>query len=332
MRTTYEPAKQRATPVWLGVIVVGGIVFGGNGMHPRDAVDAARAAPAIAGILAIAWLLLVAPVGRVLWRAPGTDFLRSLPAPRHARLASATFAILVVQLPWSILWFAGGGAALGAIATIAMALATLAVGIVPLPAHRPRIPHWRSAWRGLAGIHARGLVRVAGASIVRGLGLALLAGAAAGGFVRVNDLAAAEAATYGAAVATVPLTIALAGAFGAVAATDLRADWIARAAGVTTATRLVAIALVLVAAGTIAGIAAGATAFAIGGAPVGVAVALVAIALAAGGTRIVRYATLAASANVTTARVDGARIVIGCVALAVTAIVVLGFTGTEAAP
>src|SRR5258705_8346014 len=100
MRATWGPAARRATPVWVGVAILAPVVFGPNRMQPRDVTDAARAETGVGVAVIAAWLLLIAPVGRALVRAPGTELLRSLPAPRGARWAIAAAGALVAQLPW----------------------------------------------------------------------------------------------------------------------------------------------------------------------------------------------------------------------------------------
>jgi hypothetical protein len=326
-RATVVPAGRRATPVWLGVAIVAGVLFGRNAMQPHDLTHAALGAPALAVGLAIAWLLLIAPVGRALFRSPGSDYLRALPAPRGARWAIAAIAAVIAQAPWVLLWTLGEGAAAGAVAAAGAAIVTLVVGAAPGIAPRGRVPAWRGRVRAAIGVHARGLVRTAGASLVRGAGLALLAGLAGGGIVRANALTGGDAVTYTAAITAALVAIGLAGSIAAVADGERRLDWLARATGLGAA-RGAATAAVLGGVGAMLGAIAGATA-AMGASDVITAVELAAACTGVGlglGLAGARIATFAAAG----AELEAARVVAGAAAAGVAAVGAIGALGPAA--
>ncbi|MDQ3297300.1 MAG: hypothetical protein M3619_12000, partial [Myxococcota bacterium] len=99
-RAVIVPASRRAGPSWLGCALVAGLVFGGNGMHPRDLTGLALHHPGVGGVLALTWILIFVPAARVLVRADLATYLRSLPAPRLAPSLLAAAALLALQLPW----------------------------------------------------------------------------------------------------------------------------------------------------------------------------------------------------------------------------------------
>ena len=49
----------RAMPAWLGAAIVGGAVFGGNGLAPRDVAALAAGAPRVIAVVACGWLVLL---------------------------------------------------------------------------------------------------------------------------------------------------------------------------------------------------------------------------------------------------------------------------------
>ena len=137
--------------MWVGAGIVGGIVFGPTGMHPHDLTRLAVVVPAVGVALAITWLLVFVPAARVLVRADGARFLRSLPGPRWSPIAIAAVAIVALQLPWLALWVVGDGAR-GAGIVVGW---TAVIAVVA--AWRPRVrgvrvPRWRGGGRALAGV------------------------------------------------------------------------------------------------------------------------------------------------------------------------------------
>jgi hypothetical protein len=327
-RATWGPAARRATPVWAGVAIVGTVVFAGpNGMKPRDVTDAVLGGAGVGAAVIAAWLLLIAPVGRALVRAPGTEYLRSLPAPRGARWAIAAAGAVVAQLPWLVLWTAGAGRVAGVVAMLGAAAVTVAVGAVPVVARRSRVPVWRARWRAAAGVHLRGVARVAGASVVRGVGFALLAGALGGALVDRNALVGGDAVVYAGAIAAVLIAIGLAGSIAAVAASELRLEWLARSTGLGAA-RAGATMVVLAAVGGGLGAVAGAIAAVIAGSAAALEVAAATVAIGVGmGLAGTRIATWARRVSDGVEVVDGTRVVVGIAAIGFVAVAALGAFG-----
>src|SRR5688572_3278033 len=82
LRAVIAPAGRRASGVWVGAGIGGGIVFGPTGMLPSDLTRLALGVPLVGAVLAVTWLLLYVPTARMLVREEGGAYLRSLPAPR----------------------------------------------------------------------------------------------------------------------------------------------------------------------------------------------------------------------------------------------------------
>lgn len=132
IRAAGTPAAQRALPLYLGLIMVAGVVFGPKGMHPATAVVGMQVSVPVRLGMWTAWLVAAAPAARALWSTPTLDYLRWLPvAPWMAHLVLAGL-LVVLQTPW-VLLFAIGGGALPALAALA-----LAVGVHAVVAIRPR--------------------------------------------------------------------------------------------------------------------------------------------------------------------------------------------------
>jgi hypothetical protein len=184
----------------------------------------------------------------------------------------------------------------------------------PAP-RRPRIPAWRRAFTALAAIHLRALRRRAGDALVRGAGIAVLAGIAAGLMVRNNQLEGASAGVLGASVIAIVVMPARLGTALVTLAAHRDSAWLAASSGMSRATRVAAIACAL----SVVHLAAAAIAVAVamvvtGGAPWLPVVALgTALGTALGESRVM----LAHEASPTVA----VRVVVG--AIAVTAIAVL---------
>ncbi len=116
-RTSGAAALRRALPTYLGLFVVAVILFAGNGVRSSDVVALAMASPPTRVGLLAAWLLMALPAARALIAAPSAFLIRTWPIPR-ARLLGVTTAMLVlVELPWLLLWFKGGGVVPGLAAT-----------------------------------------------------------------------------------------------------------------------------------------------------------------------------------------------------------------------
>jgi hypothetical protein len=162
-RTSGASALRRALPTYLGLFVIAVILFAGYGVRSSDVVALALGSPHTRVALLAAWLLLALPAARALIAAPSAFLIRTWPIPR-ARLLGVTTAMLVlVESPWLLLWFKGGGVVAGLAAT------AIALGGHGLLLARPR---------GAAEIAAALLWLVAIATLSR-LATALLAAAPA---------------------------------------------------------------------------------------------------------------------------------------------------------
>ncbi|XYI03235.1 hypothetical protein ACMHYB_27135 [Sorangium sp. So ce1128] len=151
--TAGKDAVARAMPLYMGLGLVGAIVFGGNGMHPSQLTGlAAESLPFRLALWAV-WLLVGTPAARALLRAPSTFFLRALPVPRAHLLSAHALLLAVAEVPWVALWAIGVGAPAG---SAAGALAGCAAGAAAIAAHcmllaRPRGPRELTALSLLAG-------------------------------------------------------------------------------------------------------------------------------------------------------------------------------------
>jgi hypothetical protein len=195
---------------------------------------------AIGFVLAATWTLIYLPAARVLVRADGAQFLRSLPSPQVLPSVVRALAFVALQLPWLALWLAG--ARLRGLAIVV----ALSVVIALVAAWRPRLPvrtpAWRSPFAALFAIHLRALVRRASDSLLRGAGLAILAGAAAGLFVRNNALVGSAAAVMGASVLAIVLVPAQVGPLLTLDESHRATAWLAASLGIAPALRTAALA------------------------------------------------------------------------------------------
>lgn len=240
-RAVVVPASRRAAPAWLGCAIIAGLVFGKNAMQPRDVTTLAQNNLVIGLVLATTWTLIYLPAARVLVRADAATYLRSLPAPRFSPGILVGGALVVLQLPWLVLWLLGAG--LRGLAIVA----GLTVVIALLAAWRPRMPTraaaWRSPGQALRSIHMRALARRAGDALLRGTGLAILAGCVAGLFVRNNALAGGAAAVMGASVLAIVLVPAHVGPMLVLLESHRASAWLAASLGISPAARTLALAL-----------------------------------------------------------------------------------------
>jgi hypothetical protein len=209
LRAVIGPALRRALAVWIGAGIVAAVIFGPTGMKPSDLTGLARHDLGAGAVIAATWLLLFVPTARIVVRADAASYLRSLPHRPTWPLAGA--AVVALQLPWLALWLVGEGV------RGLLAVAALTIPAVLLAAWRPRkarvhVPHWRSGPAALAGVYARGMIRRGGDALVRGVGLALLAGLAGGLLVRNNGLTGTHAGVLAASVIAIVLVPAVAGA------------------------------------------------------------------------------------------------------------------------
>ena len=209
-RAVIAPATRRALAVWCGAGIVAAVIFGGNAMAPGDLTGVALHDPAAGAVLAVTWLLLFVPTARIIVRADAALYLRALPHREWPPRVVAAVALAVLQLPWLALWIAGEG--VRGLAVVGV----VTVPVIGLAAWRPRrararVPHWRGPVGALAGVYTRGLARKAGDAMVRGSGLAVLAGIAAALFVRNNGFDGAHAAALASSVIAVVLVPAVVG-------------------------------------------------------------------------------------------------------------------------
>jgi hypothetical protein len=232
--------------MWIGAGIVGGVVFGPNGMSPHDFARLSLGAPFIGMAMVAIWLLLFVPVARVIVRADAARYLRSLPAPRWPIAAIAVAALLAMQWPWALLWIKGAGV----IGVAVVGLGTiLAAGIAWWRFAPPKTGalHWRGPVAALFGTYARALRRRAADALMRCTGLAVLAGLTAGLFCRNNQLESREAGIVAAAVIAVVLTPGWAGTLLAPIETHRDSAWLAASTGISEQARRLALAAVVVA-------------------------------------------------------------------------------------
>ncbi|HWU89268.1 MAG TPA: hypothetical protein VN253_18505 [Kofleriaceae bacterium] len=254
-RAVIWPAWRRASAIWIGCAIVAAVVFGPTGMQPSDLTSLALHHAGVGAALGLTWLLVYAPTARLIVRADAAAYLRSLPGPRLAPLLIGGGAFLVLQLPWLVLWTLGDG--LRGLAVFALTqLALLALARFRPPPSRARFPTWDHPASALRSIHLRALRRRAGDALVRGAGLAVLAGAAAGLILRNNGLSGPSAASTGAAIIAVVLVPACAGVLLVILGAHRQTAWLAATLGISPATRatalIFAIAVVQLAASSLA--------------------------------------------------------------------------------
>jgi hypothetical protein len=245
-RAVVTPAGRRAQGAWVGATIVGAIVFGPNGLPPHTLTDMAWHVPAVAAVLGMTWLLLFLPVARVLVRADGARYLYALPGPRRMSRLVAAGVMVALQAPWLALWILGDGAR-GALVVGAMSVAIAAIARWQPRPVRGRAPVWRGAGSALAAVYARALVRRAGDALVRGAGLAVLAGLAAGLIVRNNELTGLAAARAGAVTISVVLVPGWSGALLPLVDAHRATAWLAASLGIAEASRRAVLALMVAA-------------------------------------------------------------------------------------
>lgn len=330
LATIARPVAARALPTWLGVAILAGVVMGGNGLAPADAVALATSSPRALAVLGGAWLLLSSAAVRLAVDAPGAAYLRALPGgPARERLAIVVVAA-AVHLPWAGLWLAGAGAGPAAGAWLGMTAASLAPALAAAAALGRRAtvaPRWRGPVRALAGVHARDVVRRRSSALVAGAGVAALAGAFAGLMIGHEARDARDAVILAGAVAPLGLAVALAAATVAVADSAQRLRWLTAAAALPGAPPRLAQAVVFgglgLAAAGVATLAAVAVA-PLAGATVAAVAATHALVGLGTGLAAVEVGARAAGGAEAAARVDGGRVVVGLVLVGVVGLVLVG--------
>jgi hypothetical protein len=275
----------------------------------------------------VTWLLVYVPTARLILRADAAAYLRTLPGPRFAPLLIGGGAFIVGQAPWLALWVIGEG--LGGLVVVGLeSLAILALASWRPPAVHAGWPAWKHAGQALRAVHLRALRRRAGDALVRGAGLSVLAGAAAGLFVRNNGLAGPDAAAIGASVIAVVLVPAYAGVLLVVLGAHRQTAWLADTLGISPGTRVAAlVAAIAVVQLTGAAIALGAAALvAEPDGPTLAWLAAVTLAVALGSSLGCARALLGGQESETVA----ARAVVGAIAVAAAAVLCLGLFGAAA--
>lgn len=117
--TSGAVALRRGLPVYVGLLAVAALLFGGNGLEATTVVAAAETSSWTRGLLGAGWLVLTAPTLEALWRTPASFWLRSLPVARAGHIAVLLAMSALAEAPWVALWGAGGGVAAGALALVA---------------------------------------------------------------------------------------------------------------------------------------------------------------------------------------------------------------------
>jgi len=236
-RAVIVPAWRRAAAVWVGAAIVGALMFGPSAMHPSDLTELALHHVSVATTLGLTWLLVFVPTARLLIRADGARYLRSLPGPTLAPRVLAGAALIVLQLPWLLLWVIGE-AERGLVIVLGVTLVILALASWHPPVMRAKWPGWTGDGTALRGVHLRGLRRRAGDALIRGAGLAILAGVAGGLFIRNNQLAGAAAASVGSSVIAAVLVPAEVGVLMVILTTHRQTAWLAQSLGSSRGTRV----------------------------------------------------------------------------------------------
>lgn len=239
-RAVVIPASRRADAALMGCAIVGGLIFGPTAMHPSDLTGLALHDLRVGAILAATWLLIFLPTARLLVRPP-TAYLRSLPGAPRTALVLSGLALLILQLPWAALWIIGEGA-LGAAVVLATTFVVAGLAGLPPPRLRPTFPAWRRPFTALFAVHRRALRRRAGDALLRGAGLAILAGLAAGLWVRNNQLTGAPAAVLAASVIAVVVMPAQIGTALVTLGAHRETAWLAAATGISRTTRILSLA------------------------------------------------------------------------------------------
>jgi hypothetical protein len=245
-RAVIAPAYRRAGALWTGSAIVGGFLFGANGMEPHDVTGLATHRPGIAAVLAITWLLLFLPTARMLLRPDGAAFLASLPSPPLSPRVLLVAALLALQLPWLLLWLLGEHAfGLAVVLGWTLVIAVLAMWRPRPRAHR--VPRWSSAITALAAVYTRALLRRSSDALIRGVGLAILAGLVGGLMIRNNAASGERVAVLATCAISIVLVPGWAGALMPLVEVRRQAAWLAHSLGISRVSRVGALLAVVAA-------------------------------------------------------------------------------------
>jgi hypothetical protein len=118
-RTAGRAAASRATPLYLGLLLVAGTIFGGNGMAARELTLLADHQAVGRLVLLALWLVPTLPVARALLVSPSARFVRVYPVSWITAAVLLAAGLALVEGPWIALWLAGDGLIGGLAAGIA---------------------------------------------------------------------------------------------------------------------------------------------------------------------------------------------------------------------
>jgi hypothetical protein len=130
-RAAGPPALLRAAPPFAALLLFAAVLFGGNGMHPRDLCVVAAAHLGVRAALWAGWLLLTAPAARALLETPVTFFLRALPVPPWQFWLVHGAHLYALQAPWILLFWSGAGVLAGVAQGLAAGAAAAFVAARP---------------------------------------------------------------------------------------------------------------------------------------------------------------------------------------------------------
>lgn len=133
--TSGRAALRRAIPLYVGLAMASGLIFGGNGMRAADVTHMAERSPGFRVVFVLIWLLCATPGVRALIFAREALLLRSLPVPRLQFLLALAAHLALLELPLVGLWARGAGplAALGLLVLCVSAHAVAVAGRFGFP-------------------------------------------------------------------------------------------------------------------------------------------------------------------------------------------------------
>ncbi|MFO0577622.1 MAG: hypothetical protein U1A78_26760 [Polyangia bacterium] len=129
-RTSGLAAARRALPLYLGLLLGGSVIFGGNGMRAADVTTMAERSPLFRTVFVLLWLLATTPAVRALVFAREALLLRTLPIPAAQLVLGLALHLALLEAPLVGLWArgAGVGPALGLLGLCATGHALLVAG------------------------------------------------------------------------------------------------------------------------------------------------------------------------------------------------------------
>ena len=110
-RAVGPDALARALPLFASVGIAASVVFSPNGLRAAELVASMRTSVWVRVAIWAGWLLVSAPIARVLLAHPAALFLRSLPVPRWQLALVHGVHLVVLELPLSLLYLRGEGVA-----------------------------------------------------------------------------------------------------------------------------------------------------------------------------------------------------------------------------